>query len=110
MLTGNVKALSLWSINRQGRVKRQKKKKKKKAFEQAQNAQIQIIPGRSKYRPGLCPLFIHSLVSSDCVSEKWRPLIDCVDAHAYLGFPCPHMPEDTFSHCAAQTDRHVLGP
>ena len=32
------------------------------------------------------------------------PRSDCADAQADLGFCCPHMPEDTFSHGAARSD------
>ena len=47
---------------------------------------------------------IHSIESNDSVSGQRRPRSDCMDAQSDLGFHCPHMLEDTFSHGAA----HIL--
>ena len=52
----------------------------------------------AKYHSGLCSLFIHSVVSNNCVSTQWRLWSDCADARADLGLRCPHMSEETFSH------------
>ena len=70
---------------------------KKNAFEHAQNAQIQRILRMRKVSSGPW-LSVHSVVSDDSISGQWRPWWDCADAQAGLGFRCPHMPEDTFSH------------
>ena len=49
-------------------------------------------PGHhAKCRLGLCSLFIHSVVTNDSVSRKWRPWSDCVDVQADLGLQCPHI-------------------
>ena len=46
-----------------------------------------------KYYPGLCSLFIQSVVSNDSVCGQWRPRSDCANAQADLGLHCPHMPQ-----------------
>ena len=56
----------------------------------------------AKFHPDLCSPFVHSVVSNDSVIGHRRPCSDCVNALAYLGLRCPHMPEDTFSLGAAQ--------
>ena len=61
----------------------------------------------AKY-PGLCYLFIHSVVSNDSVSGQWRPWSDCADAQSDLGPHCPHMPEVMVSHGATQMKTHSL--
>ena len=76
-----------------GRVKR------KTSFEQAKNAKIQIILRMRKVSFDFCPPFIHSVVSNGSISGQWRPW--SADVQADLGFRCPHMPKDTFSHGAA---------
>ena len=55
----------------------------------------------SRYHPGHCSLFIHSVVANDSVRGLWRVWSDCADARSDLGLHC--MPEDTFSHGAAHT-------
>ena len=45
--------------------------------------------------------FIHSVVSNNSFNGQRRPWSDCADAQADRGLRCPHMPEDTFSHDAA---------
>ena len=78
-----------------GRVKRTS------AFEHAENAQIRINLGMRKVLSGRL-LSIHiSVVSNDSVRVQRRPGSDCADAQADLGLRCPQMPEDTFSHGAA---------
>ena len=52
----------------------------------------------AKYHPGLCSSFIHSVISNDFVSGRWRSWSDSAHAQTDLGICCPHMPEDTFSH------------
>ena len=47
----------------------------------------------SKYHPGLCSSFIHSVVSNDSVSWQWMPWSACTDAQADLGLHSLH-------HCA----------
>ena len=54
----------------------------------------------AKYHRVLCAPFIHSVVSSDCVSGQWRPWSACVDAQADLGPRCSHLPGDSLSHGA----------
>ena len=58
----------------------------------------------AKYHPGLCPPFIHCVISNDSVSGQWRPWSDCADAQSDLGLGCPYIPENTISHGAAQSD------
>ena len=43
-----------------------------------------------KCHPGLCYLFIHSVVSNDSVSGQWMPWSDCMDVQADLGLCCSH--------------------
>ena len=63
----------------------------------------------AKYHLGLCSPFIHSVVSIDSVSGQWRSWSDCMDEQADQGLCCLHMPEDIFSHGAAQLFTiHVL--
>ena len=81
----------------------------KSTFEDAQNTHIQICLHKlkvsswpcSKYRPGLFCSFIHSVVSNDSVSGQQRPWPDYADAQADLVLFCLHMPENKFSHGAA---------
>ena len=63
-----------------------------------------------KYQPGLFfPFIVHSsVVSTDSVSGQWRPWSDCADAQADLGLRSPHMPDDPFSHCAANIRKEPL--
>ena len=56
-----------------------------------------------KVSSGLCCPFIHSVVSNDSVIGVQRPWSDCTNAQADLGLRCPYMPEDMFSHSAANT-------
>ena len=55
------------------------------------------------YHPGLCSLLIHSIVSNDSVSGRWRPRSDCASAQSDLGLRRPHMPKDTFPPGTTQT-------
>ena len=49
------------------------------------------------YNTSLC-----SIVANDSISGQERTLSDCGDAQADLGLRWSHMPEDRFSHGAAQ--------
>ena len=53
-----------------------------------------------KYHPGLCSLFIHSVVyaTNDSVSGQWIFWSDCVNKEADLDLRWPCMLEDTFSY------------
>ena len=44
----------------------------------------------AEYLPGLCFLFIYSVVSNNSASGQWMPWSDCADAQADLGFRWPH--------------------
>ena len=69
--------------------------KRKCTFQQVQNVHI-------------CSPLKHSKVSNNSVKGQQRPFSDCVDAEAYLGIRCPHMPEDVFSNSA--THLNILSP
>ena len=56
----------------------------------------------ARSRTGICSPLMHSIESNDSVSGLRRPWSDCADAQSDLGFRCPHMPKDTFSHGATQ--------
>ena len=62
-----------------------------------------------KYHPGFYSPFIHSVVSNDSVSWKWRTWSDYADVQADLGLRCPHMPEDTFSHGSTHLINYAPG-
>ena len=74
----------------------------KKTFEYEQMRRIRLSCTCIKYHPGLYYQFIRSLVSNDYVHGHWWPCSDCSNAQADLGLRCPHIPEDTFLHCAVQ--------
>ena len=61
---------------------------------------------RAKSHPGLCSPLVYFNVSNDSVVGQRRPRSDCASAQSDLGLCCPHMPEDTFSHGAAQIIMH----
>ena len=54
------------------------------------------------YHPCLCSPFLHSVVSNDSVSRKWRLWSDCSNGQADLGLLCLHMPKNKFSHGVGQ--------
>ena len=47
--------------------------RQKSTFEHAQNAQIQIICARAKFRPGLCAPVTHFVISNDSVADSEGP-------------------------------------
>ena len=61
----------------------------------------------AKYHPSLCSPFIHSLVNKDSVSGQGRPWSACANMQADLGLRCLYMPEDMFSHGAAQLIHNI---
>ena len=50
----------------------------------------------AKYRPGICSLLKHSLVSNNSYCGQLRSWSDCADAQADLGLRCPHSPKTRF--------------
>ena len=77
---------------------------RKSAFENAQNVHSHHFGRCTYYHQSLFSTFIHSVVSNDSFTGHLRPSSDCTNAQADLGFRCPHMPEDTFSHGAAHIE------
>ena len=69
--------------------------KRKSSFEHAQNGRFQIIL-RIKYNPGICSLFIYSVVSNDSVTGQRRPWSDCADAQSDLGLAVRIYPKTPF--------------
>ena len=71
--------------------------KRKNAFEQAQNAHIQIVLRMRKISPGrsLSIPFYPMVLLADSEGPN-----QTADAQADLGLRCSHMPEDLFSHGA----------
>ena len=51
---------------------------------------------------GICSPLKHSSLSNDSVWVQRRPWSECANVQVDLGYRCPHMPEDTFLHGAAQ--------
>ena len=48
----------------------------------------------------------HSVLSIDSVCGQLRLRSDCADTQSDQGLRCPHIPEDTFSHDAANIHMH----
>ena len=82
--------------------------KQKQCLWNTQKAQNQLICTWAKYHQDLCSSFVHSAVSNDSVSWQGRPWSDCAEAQSDLGLRCPHMPEEIFSHDAANIKFQVF--
>ena len=78
----------------------------------------------AQYHLGLCSPFIHSEVSNDFVSGKWRSWSDCADTRRHIFTwhgPYDYMSEKTFAdrvykiyqygltHCSPDTPKRVIG-
>ena len=75
-----------------GRVKR------KSAFKHAQNCGFISSCACAKSQSYICSRSKHSIIFRDYVCGQRMLWLACVDAQADLGFRCPHIPEDMFSH------------
>ena len=73
-------------------------------------AKQKCVFAKRKFIPRVCKIFFRYLLSIDpvysvlydSVSGQQRPWSDCAYALADLGPRCPHIPEDTLLHSAAQ--------
>ena len=80
----------------------------KSAFEHGKMCSIRSSCMCTKYHPGLCSPFIHSVEYNDSVSRQWRPWSDCTDVQSDLGLCCPLMPEVMFFHVFEKGKRNVF--
>ena len=69
----------------------------KKCLQTCTKCADSVHPVHEQSHPGICCLFIHSVVHNGPVSGQWKPWQDCADVQADLGLHCLDLFEDVFT-------------